>query len=325
MSATTHDVVIGAGQVGTTVAAQLLGSGRRVRLITRSGRGAASLEGHPPLERVTADASEPATLAGPFEGAGAVYDCMHGSAYSAKAWRAELPRAERAIMDAAQRAAAVVVFPESLYSYGPVSVPMTEDLPREARTGKLGVRADLLRARAAHPTPTVSVAASDFYGPEVLMAHAHAGERMARAVLDQRTLWVIGRPDAPHAWTYVPDLASAMIRAANDESLWNSFLLAPTAAPVSQREMVERYAEAAGVPAPRVRSIPTRLLKLAGMMSSGAREMAETGYMLDRRFEVDSSLSETRLGLAPTTLEAGVKETIAWWRARSDTGSTGVA
>ena len=70
----------------------------------------------------------------------------------------------------------MVVFPESLYSYGPVDGPMTEDLPRAATGGKLGVRTDLLAQRAASATPTISVAASDFYGPRVRMAHA--GERL---------------------------------------------------------------------------------------------------------------------------------------------------
>ena len=86
------------------------------------------------------------------------------------------------MLDAAGRAGAVVVFPESLYSYGQVDGPMTEDLPRDATRGKLGIRAELLRARAASPTPTVSVVASDFFGPRVRMAHA--GERLVPTVLD---------------------------------------------------------------------------------------------------------------------------------------------
>ena len=89
----------------------------------------------------------------------AVHHCIHGSAYDAKVWRRELPVAEQVILTAAGRAGAVVTFPESLYSYGAVEGLMTEDLPRDATRGKLGVRADLLRARAASSTPNVSVVA----------------------------------------------------------------------------------------------------------------------------------------------------------------------
>ena len=95
----------------------------------------------------------------------AVHHCAHGSAYDAKVWRAELPATEAVVLDAAGRAGAVVVFPESLYSYGEVDTPMTEDTAARRHSGKLGIRAELLRARDASPTPTVSVAASDFFGP----------------------------------------------------------------------------------------------------------------------------------------------------------------
>jgi nucleoside-diphosphate-sugar epimerase len=44
------------------------------------------------------------------------------------------------------------------------------------------------------------------------------------------------------------------------------------------------------------------------------RELAETSYMFTRPFVLDSSASEQRLGLSPTPLEAGLAETVAWWR-----------
>jgi uncharacterized protein YndB with AHSA1/START domain len=44
------------------------------------------------------------------------------------------------------------------------------------------------------------------------------------------------------------------------------------------------------------------------------KELAETAYQFDRPFVLDSSASEARLGLAPTPLEVGLKETVAWWR-----------
>ncbi|MGJ6980277.1 NAD-dependent epimerase/dehydratase family protein [Aestuariimicrobium soli] len=89
---------------------------------------------------------------------------------------------------------------------------MTEASPRVAAGGKAGVRSDLLRARSASPTATVSVVASDFYGPRV--RGAHAGERLMVPLLKERTLTMIGNPRQPHSWTYVPDLAAAMVRAA---------------------------------------------------------------------------------------------------------------
>jgi nucleoside-diphosphate-sugar epimerase len=51
------------------------------------------------------------------------------------------------------------------------------------------------------------------------------------------------------------------------------------------------------------------------------RELAETAYMFTGPFVLDSTASERRLDLAPTSLETGIKETVAWWR--SQNGSAG--
>ncbi|MBS2939114.1 NAD-dependent epimerase/dehydratase family protein [Nocardioides sp. J2M5] len=305
-------VVTGAGPVGSTVALQLAGTGEQVRLLTRSGSGPE----HPLVERRRVDVSRPDHLDEAFAGAVAVHHCIHGSRYDARTWRAELPLAERVVLEAAGRAGAVVVFPESLYSYGPVDRPMTEDLPRAASTGKLGVRTELLAQREASATPTVSVAASDFYGP--LVRNAHAGERMVPTVLAGRTMRVVGSLDQPHSFTYVPDLAAAMVRAASREDLWNSFLHAPTAPAVTQRRLVEMVAAAGGVPVPKVSAVPAGVFSAMGLVSRDMRELAETSYMFSAPFVLDSSRSEERLGLAPTPLGDGLAATVAWWRHGTD-------
>ena len=193
-------VVTGAGPVGSTVAQQLAESGQRVRLLTRSGSGPE----HPLVERLRVDVSRPEQLGPALEGAVAVHHCIHGSRYDARTWRAELPVAERQVLAAAGEAGAVVVFPESLYSYGPVDGPITEGLPRTATTGKLGVRSELLAQRDASTTPTVSVAASDFYGPLVRNAQAGtadirgAGTPAAAATCSTSSRWVTG--GAVGAW-----------------------------------------------------------------------------------------------------------------------------
>lgn len=301
-------VVTGAGPVGSTIALQLAEAGEHVRLLTRSGSG----PDHPLVERRRVDVSRPEQLSAALDGAVAVHHCIHGSRYDARTWRAELPVAERHVLEAAGRIGAVVVFPESLYSYGPVDGPITETTPRDATGGKLGVRTELLAQREASATPTVSVAASDFYGP--LVRNAHAGERMIPTVLAGRTMRVLGSLDQPHSFTYVPDLAAAMIEAAGREDLWNSFLHAPTAPPLTQRHLVELVAAAGGVPVPRTSVIPPWALRAGGLVSRDMRGLAETTYMFTRPFVLDSSDSEQRLGLAPTPLEAGVAETVAWWR-----------
>jgi nucleoside-diphosphate-sugar epimerase len=125
---------------------------------------------------------------------------------------------------------------------------------------------------------------------------------------------VLGSLDQPHSFTYVPDLAAAMITAAGRQDLWNSFLHAPTAPPLTQRRLVEMVAAAGDVRVPRMSAIPAGVLGAAGLVSREMRELAETSYMFTRPFVLDSSDSEERLGLSPTPVEAGLAETVAWWR-----------
>jgi nucleoside-diphosphate-sugar epimerase len=105
-----------------------------------------------------------------------------------------------------------------------------------------------------------------------------------------------------------------MITAAGRQDLWNSFLHAPTAPPLTQREVVERIAATAGVPVPRTATIPMWALRSLARVHGGTRELTETAYMFTAPFVLDSRASEARLGLAPTPMDEGLAETVAWWR-----------
>ncbi len=293
--------------MGWTVAEQLAAAGHRVRVLTRSGSG----PDHPRIEKQAVDVSDPAQLGGLFRGAQAVFHCIHGSKYSAKAWAAELPGAEQAVLAAAGEAGAVVVFPESLYSYSEPGRPMTEEGPCEAQGGKRGVRTALLKARAASETDTVSVAAGDFFGPRV--RNAHAGERMVKPVLAGKSVTVAGNAGLPHSFTYVPDLAAAMIVAAQDRTLWNRVWHAPTGPALTQRELAGAFAAAAGARAPRVTAIPGWVLRAMALASPDMRELAETLYQFEHPFVMDSRASEAALGLQPTPLSEAAAATVAWW------------
>jgi nucleoside-diphosphate-sugar epimerase len=301
-------VVTGAGPVGATVALQLADRGIPVRLLTRSGSGPE----HALVERRKVDVSDREQLRPHLDGVPAVHHCIHGSKYRASTWRAELPGAEQVVLELAGEIGAVVVFPESLYSYGPVDGVIDEDTPRTATRGKLGIRADLLTARVASPTHTVSVVASDFFGPGVRASHA--GERLVPRILAGKSVNVVGSLDQPHSFTYVPDLARAMVTASLDSSLWDRVLHAPTVAAGTQRRLVETIAAAAGVKTPRAFAIPSWVFKAMGLVSVDMRELAETSYQFDRPFVMSSRHSEDLLGLAPTSFEQQVKETVAWWQ-----------
>ncbi|MCO4275754.1 NAD-dependent epimerase/dehydratase family protein [Pseudarthrobacter sp. HLT3-5] len=303
-------VVTGAGPVGWTVAEQLAKQGKNVRILTRSGSG----PDHPLVERVKADVQNAAQLRDVFAGATAVFHCIHGSSYTVDAWQAELPRSDQTVLSAAGEAGAVVVFPESLFSYSEPERPMVEAGPRTAEGRKRGVRTKLLAARDASPTNTVSVVAGDFFGPRVRTSHA--GERMVPTVLAGKKLWVIGGTNQPHSFTYVPDLAAAMIHAAGTPSLWNKVWHAPTGPAVTQRQLATAFTEAGGVQAPKLGAIPGWALRGMGVFSKDVRELAEILYQFEQPFVMESAASEAAFGLRPTPPAEAAAATVAWWRAQ---------
>lgn len=298
-------VVTGAGPVGWTVAEQLAAQGHSVRVLTRSGSGPE----HPMIERRVVDI-ESDDLRPHLSGATAVYHCTH-VAYENTVWRNKLVAMEHRVLDAA--AGTVVAFPESLYAYGRVDGPIREDSPRDATFRKLGVRTQLLAARDAHSTPTVSVAASDFYGPRVLTSHM--GERVIAPILAGKPVRVLASADLPHSFTYVPDLAAAMITAAASPSLWNTVLHAPTAPAVSQRGMIEMFSAAAQLPSPKVGIIPAWALRLLSAVPGPMKELGDTLYQFRYPYVLDSGRSEAILGQQPTSLVDGTAATMAWWAA----------
>jgi len=300
------EIVTGAGPVGSAVALQLAEQGINVRLLTRSGSGPE----HPLIDRRRVDVSDSEALRSVSEGATAIYHCIH-AVYNAADWERELPAAEKVVLDAAASIGAVVVFPESLYAYNSDTL-MTESDPRNATGGKRGVRTALLRAREASATPTVSVVASDFFGPRVRTAHA--GERMVPKVMAGKKIRVIGSADQPHSFTYIPDLAAAMIAAAHNPELWNSVLHAPTGPALTQRKIAEAFARAAGASPAKVGVLPAWVLDAAGKINTDSRELAEMNYQFTKPFVMDSSASEVLLGLSPTPLDQAAEATVAWWR-----------
>ena len=196
------------------------------------------------------------------------------------------------------------------------TAPITEATPRTATTGKLGVRTELLAQREASATPTVSVAASDFYGP--LVRNAHAGERLVPTVLAGRTMRVLGSLDQPHSFTYVPDLAAAMIAAAARPTCGTRSSTRPPRRRSPSGGSSSWSPAAGGVPVPRMSALPVPVLGALGLVSRADARAGRDGLHVRAALRLDSSASEERLGLGPTPLADGLARTVAWWRAQQE-------
>ncbi|MFF2617298.1 NAD-dependent epimerase/dehydratase family protein [Kitasatospora sp. NPDC058046] len=307
-------LVVGHGPAGAATARLLTEQGHEVRVATRTGRPAGPAAAG--VEHLALDASDPAALARAARGAVAVHGC---AAPPLPQWARLWPALSASLCAAAEESGAVLVMLGNLYGYGPVAGPLTEDLPLAATGPKGRVRAAAWeRARALHEAGrirAVEVRASDFFGPGVTDG-GHLAARVMPNLLRGRPVATLGDPDAPHSWTYLPDVARAMAELAGEERAWGRAWHVPTAPPLSVRAMVERLAaEAGGGPVP-VRRLPAAALAVAGLFSPLLRELRETRYQFDRPFTVDCSAYEAAFTVRATPLEEQLRATVAWWRER---------
>ncbi|MFI5527297.1 NAD-dependent epimerase/dehydratase family protein [Kitasatospora sp. NPDC051853] len=309
-------LIVGHGPAGAATARVLVGQGHRVRVVTRSGRPAQGAE-EPGVEHLALDATDPARLAEAAEGAVAIHSC---AAPPLHRWAVDWPPLAASLFAAAEASGAVLVLLGNLYGYGPAATgPLTEELPLAATGPKGRTRAAIWeQARALHEAGrirAVEVRASDFFGPGVTEG-GHLAARAVPRLLAGKSVSVLGDPDAPHSWTYLPDVAGALAEAASDERAWGRAWHVPTLPARSAREMVAGLAAAAGTAAPAVRPLPPAVLALAGLFSPLLRELKETRYQFDRPFVVDSSAYEALFTLRATPLDEQFADTVAWWRDR---------
>jgi nucleoside-diphosphate-sugar epimerase len=242
-------------------------------------------------------------------GTTAIYNCANPAYHR---WPSDWPPIASSLLQAAIECNAVLATMSNLYGYGPVDHPMTER-DRLAATGKKGrVRANMwLEARAAYDAGQVRATearASDFFGPGETASHFG---RMIPRVLAGKTVRVIGSPDTPHSWTYIPDVARTLVTLADDERAWGLPWHVPTNPPLSQREVVKALADLAGVPAPQVRGIPSWVMRVAGFVSPLVRELREVAYQFERPFVLDSSAVTETFGLKPTPMDEALAATLA--------------
>ncbi|MFJ9849413.1 NAD-dependent epimerase/dehydratase family protein [Streptomyces sp. NPDC101150] len=304
-------VVIGSGPAGAATARLLAERGHSVRVITKSGRSP-----EPGIEHLALDATDSARLTEAARGAAAIYGC---AAPPYPRWAREWPPLASSVCAAAEATGAVLVMLGNLYGYGPVDGPMTEELPLAATGPKGRVRAaGWQQARTLHEQgriKAVEVRASDFFGPGVTDG-GHLAARVMPRLLRGKPVSALGDPDVPHSWSYLPDVAGALVEVAGEERAWGRAWHVPTEPARSVREMVERLAARAETGPVAVRGLSPAVLGVAAVFSPLIRELKEIRYQFDRPFVADSRAYEAAFAVRATPVDEQVRATVAWWRER---------
>jgi nucleoside-diphosphate-sugar epimerase len=310
------DLVIGAGVIGSRVARMLAEAGHRVSVVSRHGSGPAG------VTHLAADAADAEAMAGLAKGAAVIYNCVNPAYHR---WPADWPPIAASVLGAAERSGAVLVTLSNLYGYGPAARslgvsaydqahPMTEATPLAATGRKGQVRARVWQdALAAHQAGRVRVAevrASDFVGPGATSA---LGERIVGRVRQGKSASVLGHVDRPHTWSFTKDVARMLVVAGTDPGAWGRAWHVPSNEPLTQRQVIGDFAQAAGVSRSsqvRVGTIPPVLLHGMGLLWPLMRELRETEYQFRDDFIMDSTAAQATFGLKPTPWAEVVAATV---------------
>lgn len=303
-------VLDASGGAGSAVVRELASRGRRVRAVSRSGRGA-PLSG---VERVRADVFDAAGLREVCRGAAVIYHCAN-LPYTKWATRL-LPMAD-AIVSASADAGAKLVAMDNLYMYGRVRAPITETTPRNAHGKKGRVRYQLeCLLLDAHRSGRVRVTigrASDFYGPQANSAPMFLA--VTPALRGRRASW-LGSLDAPHTLNYLPDVARGLVTLGDREESLGEIWHLPADAALTGRQFIEMVFHELGQ-RPRMGLIRRPLMVLVALFSPMVREGLEVLYQFERPFVVDAGKFEKAFGRRVTPHREALRQTLEALRAEA--------
>ena len=303
-------VVFGAGSgLGAEIARQCVEQGRRVRGVTRTGRGIPD-----GVESRRADLLNRDAAIAACQGSSVIHLAAN-VAYPD--WLSTFPTMVDNGIAAAEAAGAKLVFTDNLYAYGPVDGPINELTIERPRGPKEKLRAQLgrtlLDAQARGRIRVAIGRVSDYYGPDARMSLPDelVLEPLARG---RNPLW-FAPLNMPHTFGYSIDTARALIILGDDERADGRIFHTPSAETLPVSEFIKLAGEVSG----RVRRpirLPANTVRLMAVFDKRLRGYQELDHQRTQPWVVDHSAFDHTFGTFPVTSHhQAIRHTLEWYRA----------
>jgi nucleoside-diphosphate-sugar epimerase len=306
---TPRHIIFGTGAIGLATFEALRRRGETVRLVNRSGHARVPDD----VEVIGGDASDPAFTTAVAQGASVLYQTLNPPYHE---WSERFPALQAGVLAAAEATGARLVSMENVYMYGrPAGRPLTEDRTYDATTKKGQLRGAMARELlAAHQAGRAQVAigrASDYFGPHG-GAQSNLGDRVFPAAIAGKTATVLGHPDQPHTYTYIPDIGEGLAALGEHPDAPGEVWHLPNDPNThTTRQLVDLVYRQAGHRRGRLRVLPAPLLRGIAVFNSTVRELVEMQYQFEEPFIVDSSKIATKIGATATPVEQAIADTLA--------------
>jgi len=305
-------VIFGTGAIGLATFEALRRRGETVRLVNRSGH--APVPDH--VEVIGGDARDPDFTTDVARGARVLYQTLNPPYPE---WTAQFPALQAGVLAAAEATGARLVSMENVYMYGrPAGRALTEDRSYDAHTKKGQLRGRMARELlAAHQAGRVQVAigrASDYFGPRG-GAQSNLGDRVFPAALTGKTATVLGDPDQPHTYSYIPDIGEGLaVLGEHPDAPGQVWHLPNDPDTRTTRQLVDIVYQDAGQPRTKLRAMPPLMLRALGVVNPIVRELVEMQYQFEEPFIVDSSQIANKLGVQATPIDQALDDTLTTYR-----------
>jgi nucleoside-diphosphate-sugar epimerase len=216
---------------------------------------------------------------------------------------------------AARTSGARVVFPGTLYNFGPdAGTLLHEESPQCPLTKKGRVRVEMearLRRAAEQGVRTLIVRAGDFYGPGARNSWLTQG--LVKPSGNPRLVWYPQPWEVGHTWTYLPDFAETIAQLIERQASLADFEVFHFRGHWFERgvELAEMICRLKAIHTGRIKAFPWWAVKLGSPFNEAFRETLEMRYLWQTPLQFDNTKLCAKLGQEPMTpIEAALTATL---------------
>lgn len=304
-------LILGArGRLGGAAARAFVQAGWRVLAQVRPQAQGAALPAMDGVRWLPVAVDDTAALAAQAQGAQVVVHALN-PAYTHKAWRDEAPALMEAAIAVARRLQATLMLPGNVYNFGEYMPPVLREDTPQAATGFKGRLRVALEQRLEQATRdgglrAVVLRAGDFFGSGT---GSWLDLAIAKDLPRGRVTWP-GPMDVATPWAYLPDLARAFVRVAQQRDRLPAFECLhfaghTVAAAQWLRSFTAVAVEQGWLPAHggalRVSHLHWTLLRLAGTVVPTLAALAEMRYLWRTPHRLDNTRLRALIGEEPHT------------------------